>query len=417
MARPSPASGPSRSRPACLFRSPRCRRSARARVEGPAAPVGPRLPPDVLVPGELPGGPHPRLHRPLSRARRRRPGSVLRARHDAAAGLRGGSDRGRQRPQPVRPPADRGQGRAGDGPRLDPAGPASPPGRSRRPAGWRWRPRGRRRAAGRARASRASRAGSGGGRPRRRRARPGRGRARLPPADARPAAVRAHQPPPRRPDRPLPGRRDHRHPPRQERELPVRADAEHVQHGARATCATSRRGPTSPSPDRDVFDGLAAKLDRLFRDGRPGDRGDRAAGRRPRRGAPGAGRPARAWPARSGPPRRDLAAVPARRQVRLLQLAADVVPRLRRRAIDATLDDAHHREPYLAFLRDVLAGLRPILADDAVVVLVIGDVETDRGRRIRGGVGLAERVWEAPPNPRAIGWPASRSTTWPPTAR
>jgi site-specific DNA-methyltransferase (adenine-specific) len=69
------------------------------------------------------------------------------------------------------------------------------------------------------------------------------------------------------------------------------------------------------------------------------------------------------------------------------------------RAIDAALDDAHHREPYLAFLRDVLAGLRPVLADDAVVVLVIGDVETDRGRRIRGGVGLAARVWEAAAEP------------------
>jgi site-specific DNA-methyltransferase (adenine-specific) len=65
------------------------------------------------------------------------------------------------------------------------------------------------------------------------------------------------------------------------------------------------------------------------------------------------------------------------------------------RAIDATLDDAHHREPYLVFLRDVLAGLRPALTDDAVVVLVVGDVETDRGRRIEGGVGLAERVWES----------------------
>ena len=69
------------------------------------------------------------------------------------------------------------------------------------------------------------------------------------------------------------------------------------------------------------------------------------------------------------------------------------------RAIDATLDDAHHREPYLLFLRDVLAGLRPVLADDAVVVLVIGDVETDRGRRIQGGVGLAERTWEAAAEP------------------
>ena len=69
------------------------------------------------------------------------------------------------------------------------------------------------------------------------------------------------------------------------------------------------------------------------------------------------------------------------------------------RAIDASLDDAHHREPYLQFLRDVLAGLRPALTDDAVVVLVIGDVETDRGRTIRGGVGLAERVWEGAAEP------------------
>jgi hypothetical protein len=62
-------------------------------------------------------------------------------------------------------------------------------------------------------------------------------------------------------------------------------------------------------------------------------------------------------------------------------------------AIDRTLDDAHHRAPYLQFMREVLHGLRPALADDAVVVLVIGDVATDRGRAI-DGIGLAERVWE-----------------------
>ena len=76
------------------------------------------------------------------------------------------------------------------------------------------------------------------------------------------------------------------------------------------------------------------------------------------------------------------------------------------RAIDATLDDAHHREPYLAFLRDVLADLRPALTDDAVVVLVIGDVETDRGRRITGGIGLAERSGRRRPSRRATGWRA-----------
>jgi hypothetical protein len=69
------------------------------------------------------------------------------------------------------------------------------------------------------------------------------------------------------------------------------------------------------------------------------------------------------------------------------------------RAIDATLDDAHHREPYLAFMTDVLGDLRTAITDDAVVVLVIGDVETDRGRRIRGGIGLAERVWQQAAEP------------------
>ena len=69
------------------------------------------------------------------------------------------------------------------------------------------------------------------------------------------------------------------------------------------------------------------------------------------------------------------------------------------RDIDAKLDDAHHREPYLAFLREVLADLREVLTDDAVVVLVIGDVEFDRGRPIRGAIGLAGRVWEAAAEP------------------
>jgi len=41
---------------------------------------------------------------------------------------------------------------------------------------------------------------------------------------------------------------------------------------------------------------------------------------------------------------------------------------------------------------DAASSLR--MTDDAVIVLVIGDVETDRGRRIHGGVGLAERAWE-----------------------
>jgi hypothetical protein len=41
-----------------------------------------------------------------------------------------------------------------------------------------------------------------------------------------------------------------------------------------------------------------------------------------------------------------------------------------------------------------MRGLRTALADDAVVALVIGDVEMDRGRPANGGIGLAESVWE-----------------------
>ena len=148
------------------------------------------------------------------------------------------------------------------------------------------------------------------------------------------------------------------------------------------------------SPQRDVFDGLAAKLDRLFRQPRPvaegvallGDARDVAP--RVREALRERGRPDRARLVVTSPPYLRVVKYGYYNWLRTWFLGFDA------RAIDATLDDAHHREPYLAFLREVLAGLRPVLADDAVVVLVIGDVETDRGRRIRGGVGLAERVWE-----------------------
>jgi hypothetical protein len=64
------------------------------------------------------------------------------------------------------------------------------------------------------------------------------------------------------------------------------------------------------------------------------------------------------------------------------------------RDIDARLDDAHHREPWIQFMREVLADLRPALTDDGIAVLVIGDVEMDRGKPTAAGHALAERVWE-----------------------
>ncbi len=153
------------------------------------------------------------------------------------------------------------------------------------------------------------------------------------------------------------------------------------------------------SPDRDVFDGLSKKLDRLFRQSPPptagiallGDARDVAP--RARAALRAAGRPDRARLVVTSPPYLRVVKYGYYNWLRTWFLGFDS------RAIDAALDDAHHREPYLAFLRDVLAGLRPALTDDAVVVLVIGDVLTDRGRQIRGGVGLAERVWEAAAQP------------------
>jgi site-specific DNA-methyltransferase (adenine-specific) len=149
------------------------------------------------------------------------------------------------------------------------------------------------------------------------------------------------------------------------------------------------------SPERDVFDGLELKLGRLYRQAPPqtpgvallGDARDLAP--RARDALRQRGLPDKARLVVTSPPYLRVVKYGYYNWLRTWLLGFDAA------AIDGALDDAHHREPYLAFLRDVLAGLRPILTDDAVVVLVIGDVEFDRGRPIAGAVGLAERVWAA----------------------
>jgi site-specific DNA-methyltransferase (adenine-specific) len=152
-------------------------------------------------------------------------------------------------------------------------------------------------------------------------------------------------------------------------------------------------------PPRDVFDCLAAKLKRLQRQAPPSSPGiallgdARDVAPRVRQALRGRGLPDRARLVVTSPPYLRVVKYGYYNWLRTWLLGFDA------RAIDAALDDAHHREPYLTFLREVLGGLRPALTDDAVVVLVIGDVEFDRGRRIRGGVGLAEKVWEAAAQP------------------
>ena len=153
------------------------------------------------------------------------------------------------------------------------------------------------------------------------------------------------------------------------------------------------------SPDRDVFDGLSKKLDRLFRDDPPATPGvamlgdARDVGTRARQALRARGLPDRARLVVASPPYLRVVKYGYYNWLRAWFLGFDP------RAIDAALDDAHHRRPYLQFLRESLAGLRPVLTDDAVVVLVIGDVFTDRGRDIEGGVGLAEQVWASAAEP------------------
>ncbi len=155
------------------------------------------------------------------------------------------------------------------------------------------------------------------------------------------------------------------------------------------------------APDRDVFAGLERKLARLHRDGPPSSRGiallgdARDIGERASLALAERGLPDRARLVITSPPYLRVVKYGYYNWLRTWFLGYDA------HEIDATLDDAHRREPYLVFMREVLASLRPILAADAVVVLVIGDVETDRGRPVVGaaGVRLAERVWEAAAEP------------------
>lgn len=149
------------------------------------------------------------------------------------------------------------------------------------------------------------------------------------------------------------------------------------------------------SPERDVFDSLEVKLARLFRQPPPVRRGiallgdARDAGGRGRDALRERGLPDRARLVVTSPPYLRVVKYGYYNWLRTWFLGFDADE------IDRRLDDAHHREPYLVFLREALAGLRPVLAEDAVVVFVVGDVEHDRGRRISSGLDLAGQVWEA----------------------
>jgi hypothetical protein len=148
------------------------------------------------------------------------------------------------------------------------------------------------------------------------------------------------------------------------------------------------------SPERDAFGLLDDKLRRLYRQPLPAARGiallgdARDAGIRFREALHARGLPERARLVVTSPPYLRVVKYGYYNWLRLWLLGYDSA------AIDELLDDAHHRDAYLGFMREVLRGLRSALSDDAVVALVIGDVEMDRGRPVPSGIGLAESVWE-----------------------
>jgi site-specific DNA-methyltransferase (adenine-specific) len=148
------------------------------------------------------------------------------------------------------------------------------------------------------------------------------------------------------------------------------------------------------APERDAFALLDDKLRRLYRQPLPRSRGiallgdARDAGVRFRETLRARGLPERARLVVTSPPYMRVVKYGYYNWLRLWLLGYDAA------AVDDLLDDAHHHDAYLVFMREVLRGLRSALADDAVVALVIGDVEMDRGRPASGGAKLAEAVWE-----------------------
>jgi DNA methylase len=145
---------------------------------------------------------------------------------------------------------------------------------------------------------------------------------------------------------------------------------------------------------RDAFDVLDLKMRRLLRDPLPAARGismlgdARDAGTRARRLLESRSLPGRVRLVVTSPPYLRVVRYGSANWLRLWFLGLDPAE------VDATLDQAHRPAAYLRFLREVLADLHGCLADDAVVAFVLGDVESDRGHRLRRTVTLADRAWE-----------------------
>src|SRR5207247_3865918 len=136
------------------------------------------------------------------------------------------------------------------------------------------------------------------------------------------------------------------------------------------------------SPERDVFDCLELKLNRLYRQHPPTTPGlallgdARDAGQRAREALRGRGLPDRVRLVIGSPPYLRVVKYGYYNWLRAWWLGFDS------RAIDASLDDAHRRAPYLEVLRAVLHDLRQSLADDGIAHRALGAAATGRVRAV-----------------------------------
>lgn len=153
------------------------------------------------------------------------------------------------------------------------------------------------------------------------------------------------------------------------------------------------------SPERDVFHLVATKLDRLFRDGQPAQTGialggdARDAGPRIRAALRSRGMPDRARLVVSSPPYLRVMRYGSYNWLRLWFLGHDPTQ------VDRDTTPPAGTGAYGLFLHEVLTSARDVLTDDAVLVLVLGDVATDRGRTLSTATSLAEQVWELAAEP------------------
>ena len=162
----------------------------------------------------------------------------------------------------------------------------------------------------------------------------------------------------------------------------------------------------SGRPERDLFAVLARRVTWLLREGRPGSRGIAIPGDAREAGALTAaalrerGLPERLRLVVTSPPYLGLVRYGSANWLRLWLLGEDAAH------VDSLLDTPGSVDRSSVLMRQVLDDIRPILADDAVVVLVMGDIEADRGRRRRRPVDLAAATWEsaaAPAGYRLVG--------------